>query len=96
MYVVLLAALSLPVGFAVADATGNRPLGGIVLGLLAFGALVAARRSDRRAAWWLAILVGSFAASHALAGVVGTWGAVFLAAAVTTAGAAVLLARPER
>jgi hypothetical protein len=95
MIAVLLAAAALPAGFAVADATGNRPLGGIVLAVLAFAALVAARRSDRRAGWWLAILLGSFVASHALAGVFGTWGAVTLAAAVTTAGAALLLARPE-
>lgn len=91
------AAASLIAGFAVAQATGVRPLGGIVL--LAAVAWCAVRwRRDAglgRAVALVLIYAGAFAASHALADVLGTWGAVLTVAAVVGA-AAWLLADSRR
>ena len=87
------AVASLPVAFAVADASGVRPLGGIVLAALAGAAVLAGRRDRRRSAAWLAVLLACFAASHVLAGVAGTWGAVAAVTAVAGAAGAVLLDR---
>lgn len=87
------AAGSLVLGFAVAQATGVRPLGGIVL---VAGCGWCARRwraqaGDRRAAALVGIYLAGFVASHLIADTVGTWGAVALVAAVA-GGAAWLLA----
>jgi hypothetical protein len=79
-----LAGGSLVAGFAVAAATGVRPLGGVVL-------LLAAAWCGRQ--WWRTagapIAVGllllyalAFAAAHPLAGFVGAWPSVLLVAAV--------------
>lgn len=80
----LVAALSLIVGFAVADVTGVRPLGGIVL--LVGGAWCAIRWNRARG---LAITVALavlyaflFVFSHVLGDLIGTWPAVFTVAAV--------------
>lgn len=78
-----LAAASLVVGFAVAELTGVRALGGLVL-LVA--AAVCAVRWARVAGWRLAaVLVGvylaAFVGSHLLARVVGAWPSVLLLAA---------------
>ena len=82
-----IAAGSLVAGFAVAQATGVRWLGGLVL--LAAVAWCAKRWRERAgsAAVALTVLYAlAFAASHVLAGVLGTWGAVLaVAAAVGTA-----------
>jgi hypothetical protein len=88
---VLLALACLPVGFAVADVTGVRPLGGLVLAALAVAAVVAARAPARRAAAFLVVVMVLFAISHALAGPLGTWGAIaVVAAAAGLAGRALL------
>lgn len=89
------AALSLIAGFAVAQATGVRPLGGIVL--LAAVAWCAVRwRRDAgtgRAVLLVAIYASAFAASHALAPMLGTWGAVLTVAAITGVAAWLLADR---
>jgi hypothetical protein len=85
---------ALPVGFAVAQATGVRPLGGVVLAALAVAAVLGEPR--RRAAAWLAVLLVCFVASHLLADPLGTWGAVALVTAITGAAGLVLLDRPAR
>lgn len=81
------AALGLVAGFAVAVATGSRPLGGVVLALC--GACCIAvwlRRDGRRVALWLTLAcLFAFALSHVLGLVIGPWPAVVLVA-IATAG----------
>ncbi len=79
-----IAALSLIAGFAVADATGVRSLGGIVL--LAAVAWCA-WRWRRQAGFGVAALLvvlyaAAFAVSHVLGDALGAWPAVFTVAAV--------------
>lgn len=79
--------LGLVLGFAVADLTGLRPLGGLVL--LAAG-LWLAREWHRRAGTTVMsglglLYAGLFVASHALGDVLGTWGAVVVVASVAAA-----------
>ena len=83
------AALSLVAGFAVAQATGVRPLGGVVLAVALGWCAVRWRRSAGagRAVALVALYLAAFAASHVLAGLLGTWGAVLLVAAVVGAAA---------
>jgi hypothetical protein len=83
------AALSLVSGFAVADLTGVRPLGGLVLVAAAAWCFVRWRASagTGRAVALAALYAAGFAASHALANVLGTWGAVLTVAALTGAAA---------
>lgn len=92
MLPVLLAAAALPAGFATADLSGSRPLGGVVLVALAALAIRSARplRAGRAAAW-CAITALAFGVSHRLADLLGTWGAVAAAAAVVTGAAWALL-----
>jgi hypothetical protein len=85
------AVAALPVGFLVADLTGVRPVGGLVLFALATAALFFSRTTLNRRIAWVAVLAGCFAASHALADVLGTWGAVGLVTVVTGAAGYVLL-----
>jgi len=79
------AAACLPAGFGAALATGVRPLGGIVLLLLA---VLAARWSagsrTRQALWYLAVLV-CFVGSHLLGHAIGAWPAVAVVTAAATA-----------
>jgi hypothetical protein len=80
----VIAALALVVGFAVAQLSGVRAAGGIVL--LA-GAAWCVVREARRTAWWRLVVVGlvgvgGFVAAHPLADVIGPWPAVGLAALV--------------
>ena len=81
-----LAAAGLIAGYAVALATGSRPLGGLVLatcGLVCIATWV--RRDGRRTATLLTIAgFAAFALSHVLGLIIGPWPAVLLAAA--TAG----------
>jgi hypothetical protein len=82
-----LAATALIAGYAVAVASGSRPLGGIVLAL---GGLVCVaiwlRRDGRRTAIRLALVgLAAFALSHVMALAIGAWPAVLLASAVTFA-----------
>ncbi|HZU40927.1 MAG TPA: hypothetical protein VE992_07730 [Solirubrobacteraceae bacterium] len=74
-------------GFAVAVATGSRPLGGVVLaafGLTCIG-IWAARDGWRTAALLTGAGLVAFAASHALGLLIGAWPAVLLVAAMTAA-----------
>ncbi|MDX6679293.1 MAG: hypothetical protein QOE31_3345 [Solirubrobacteraceae bacterium] len=82
---------SLLLGFAVAQATGVRPLGGVVLALGATWCGLRWLRSVGRArtAGLVAVYVGVFVLSHVIADAVGTWPAVVLAAAI--AGLAALV-----
>ena len=79
-------------GFGVAQATGVRPLGGLVL--LAGGAWCARRWLDEagaaRAGGLVALMIGAFVASHILAKGIGAWPAVLVAASLTAAAAWVL------
>lgn len=90
------AAASLVAGFAVAQATGVRPLGGLVLAAaLVWCALRWRRTTGAGRAVVLAVLyLGAFAASHALADLLGTWGAVLTVAAAVGAAAWLLADRP--
>jgi hypothetical protein len=79
------AAGSLLVGFGVAEATGVRPLGGVVL---VAGAGWCALRWRRRAgpgrtAALLLVYLASFAGAHVIGDAVGAWPAVLIAAGVT-------------
>lgn len=80
-----LAAAGLLAGYAVAVASGSRPLGGVVLAC--FGAVCIAiwlRRDGRRTALRLTgVGLLAFVLSHVLALAVGAWPAVILAAAAT-------------
>ena len=83
-----LAAAGLLAGFAVAVATGSRPLGGIVLGCFGLACVSIWRRRDgtRTAAVLAAIGLLAFALAHLLGLLIGSWPAV-LAAAAIVAGA---------
>ena len=93
------AAGSLAAGFAVAQATGVRPLGGVVL--IAGCGWCALRWRERvgaaRAAGLVALYVAAFAGSHVLAGAIGAWPSVAVVAAVVAGGSyAVADAAPVR
>jgi len=83
------AAGSLALGFAVAQATGVRPLGGLVL--LAGAAWCATRWRARvgtpKAAGLVVLYAAAFAGSHGLGPLIGAWPAVGVVAAVTGAAA---------
>jgi hypothetical protein len=88
----LIAAVAcLPCGFAMAQATGVRPLGGVVLAALAAYAVIGSPAPPRRGAAWAVVVVACFAASHALADPLGTWGAVALVTLVAGGSAVPLL-----
>ena len=78
---------SLLLGFAVAQATGIRPLGAIVL--IAGCAWCALRwlrvrpAGGARAAALVVVYLGAFVLSHVVADSLGAWPSVLLAAAVT-------------
>jgi len=80
---------SLLIGFGVAQATGVRPLGGIVLVAAAGWCTLRWWRAagPARAAGLLGVYVAVFALSHVIAGTVGAWPAVLLAAGVTALAA---------
>jgi hypothetical protein len=92
------AAGAMVLGFAVADATGVRPLGGLVL--LAAAAWCARRWLARVGAapavallaFWLAL----FVTSHVLAEATGTWPAVLLVAAALGVAAWAVADSPRR
>jgi hypothetical protein len=81
------AALSLVAGFAVAEATGVRPLGGAVLAVAVGWCALRWRYAvgAGRAAALVALYLAAFAASHLLADATGAWPAVLLAALVVGA-----------
>jgi|GEM_PF-2915520 hypothetical protein len=80
-----LAAAGLIVGYAVAVATGSRPLGGLVLGACGLVCIATwLRRDGRRTATLLTIAgLAAFALSHVIGLIIGPWPAVLLAAAGT-------------
>jgi hypothetical protein len=81
------AAGSLALGFGVAQATGVRPLGGIVL--IAGAGWCALRWREERGAGVTAALLGiylaAFVASHLITGALGPWGSVAAVCAVVGA-----------
>ena len=83
------AAGSLVLGFAVAELTGIRPVGGIVLLLGASWCALRWRKraGAGRAALLLGLYAAAFAASHVLGDVVGAWPAVALVAGAVGLGA---------
>lgn len=88
---------SLAAGFGLAELTGVRSLGGIVLaGALAWCAWRwLPRVGPARTGGLAALYVAAFAGSHALADPLGTWGAVACVSAVC-GGAAWAVADRER
>ena len=95
----LIATASFLLGFAVAEATGVRPLGGLVL--LA-GAVLCARIAVPVAGWGptaalLLVALALFAVSHPLGEAIGTWPAVVVTAVLAgLAAAAVVRPAPPR
>ena len=79
-----IAALSLVAGFAVADVTGVRALGGLVLAaaLVWLALRWRSRAGLGRAVALVVLYLALFAASHALADPLGAWGAVAAVAAL--------------
>jgi hypothetical protein len=78
------AAGSLALGFAVAQATGVRPLGGAVLVAGAGWCALAwrARRGTPTAVALVGLYLALFVASHLIAGTLGAWGSVAAVAAL--------------
>lgn len=79
---------SLLLGFAVAQATGIRPLGAIVLIAGCAWCALRWRRGGGRAgstrtAVLVVVYIGSFVLSHVVADTLGAWPSVLLAAAIT-------------
>jgi hypothetical protein len=81
------AAGSLIVGYAVAVASGSRPLGGLVLLLGGVWCVRAwtLRRGPRTAISLAGVSLGAFIVSHVLGALVGAWAAVLLVATFTAA-----------
>ena len=77
---------SLLLGFAVAQASGVRALGGAVLLVGAAWCVVRWRRAagSARAAGFVCLFLVAFVASHLLAGAVGAWGSVTIVAAIVS------------
>ncbi len=82
-----LAATGLIAGFAVAVASGSRPLGGAVMAACGLSCIaVWLKRDGRRVALQLTGTgLAAFALSHVLADVIGAWPSVFLVSVVTAA-----------
>jgi hypothetical protein len=78
-----LGAAGLIAGFAVAAASGSRPLGGLVLAGFGLACIAIWRRRDGTRTATILAGVGAlaFALSHLLGHVIGAWPAVFVAAA---------------
>ena len=79
------AAAGLIGGFAVAVATGSRPLGGVVLAAFGLSCIAVWLRRDGRRTAGLLTFAGlmAFAVSHVLGLVIGAWPAVLVVAAAT-------------
>jgi hypothetical protein len=80
-----LAAAGLIGGYAVAVASGSRPLGGVVLACVGIACIAIWIRRDGRttAAVLAAVGLVAFALSHVLGMLIGAWPAVLVSAAVT-------------
>ncbi|QZN87502.1 hypothetical protein K5O09_09435 [Cellulomonas sp. C5510] len=94
----VVAAATLAGGFAAAQATGVRAVGGAVLvaGVAWSGRRALPAAGPARVAGVLALGAGCFVASHLLAPELGAWPAVALVSGVLAAGTAVLVDRPRR
>jgi len=92
----LVAALSLVVAFAVAQGTGNRALGGVVLLAGAAWCAVRAWRPAGAARVGVVLVTGlvCFAGAHPLGHVLGAWPAVLVAALVLGGVTYALVDRP--
>ena len=93
------AAGSLALGFAVAQATGVRPLGGVVLALGCGWCAIRWRErvGGGRAAGLVGLYLAAFAGSHVLGHAIGAWPSVAVVCAVVGAGTyAVADAGPAR
>lgn len=94
----IIAPLSLVAGFAVADITGVRPLGGIVLFLAALWCGLEWRRT-RGLPVALALVVvylAGFALSHPLGNQIGSWPSVLLISVIVGAIVWAVAERPRR
>ncbi len=93
----LVAAATFFAGFGVAELTGVRAIGGLVL--LAGGAwcgrAALSITGPRRAIALLAIALALFVISHPLGRVIGAWPAVAVSAALVACAAGALLDRPR-
>lgn len=91
-----IAAGALLLGFAVAVASGSRPLGGVVLflGGLACGLRWRVLLGLRRALALVAVFLAGFALAHPLGHAIGAWPAVLLVALVVGAVAWRVADRP--
>lgn len=78
------AAAGLIAGFAVAVASGSRPLGGVVLAACGATCVIVWLRRDgpRTAAILTAVGLAAFAASHVLGRLIGAWPSVILVSAL--------------
>jgi hypothetical protein len=94
----LVAAMTFLAGFGVAELTGVRAIGGLVL--LAGGAWCARAAlsivGPQRTITLLAIAVALFVASHPLGEAIGAWPAVAVSAALVAAAATALVAAVTR
>ncbi len=92
------AAATLVVGFAVAQGTGVRALGGAVLlaGVVWCGWRALPTAGIPRVGAVVALGAGCFVASHVLAPHLGAWPSVAVAAAALAAGTALLVDRRSR
>jgi hypothetical protein len=82
-----LAAAGLIGGFAVAAASGSRPLGGVVLAVFGFACIAVWIRRDGRRTTVVLTAAGllAFALSHILGLMIGAWPAVLIVSAATCA-----------
>jgi len=82
-----LAAAGLLGGYAVAVATGSRPLGGLVLAVCGLACIALWRRRDGQRVTIALTVAGllAFALSHVLGLIIGPWPAVIVTAAATSA-----------
>lgn len=89
---------SLLLGFAIAQATGVRPLGGVVLALGAGWCAVRWRRTVGlgRTLALVGLYLVAFAGSHVVADTFGTWGAVLLASGLVGLAALLVADLPTR
>lgn len=89
-----LAAAVLPAGFAVAELTDVRAIGGVVLVAGGLATVAAAERADMRSKLaWGAITFAAFVGSHILGREIGSWPAVAVVAVVAGAAGYALLDR---
>jgi hypothetical protein len=82
-----IAATGLIGGFAVAVATGSRPLGGALMAVLGLGCIAVWLHRDGRSTALKLTATGllAFAISHVLGLVIGAWPSVIVVSAVTAA-----------